>query len=781
VISRRFKTAVIAGGAVGTIAVACFGPVVRYEARRVAERYGGTVAIERVVPTWHGARLCGVDVVLEDVPSTRIHLEEVEVRFGPGGRAIELRGGAISAVGSRALVLRETETWRAHHARSEASTTGQGSSGATRTSVAGLTFTWKNDALMPTESLTASDVSFSRDEDRLNVSAATASVVLGWASVDVKQGRVQLIRRAGGGYGIGEFVADGLEAQIVAAGGKGGTGLVANESLRPTAGRSIRAALVSAARELDAALEPLATVHLAGVHAHVSHGNDAVTLGPGQLEVTRSDGRLVLELAPQLKSTSAAMPGVPPGAQAQTEHEEALTFHLSIPLADTADAPQEIIADIQGGPIWLSSLGLKEGDFGLFDVGRTSVVTRSHVVFAPDGEGLRLDGEGKIHGLSLRSAALSDEPVAGLELAFRAKGEARLDGARVHVEAGEVDLGAIRLSFQGDYERVKETFRVRGAFDVPLTACQSMLDAVPKGLVPKLHGMRMAGSFGLKGKINFDTAHLDHNFIVNWDTSNTCRIVEAPTDISVDRFQKPFRRTVYDGEGRPVPMDSGPGTPGWTSLAAISKFMEVAVLTTEDGGFHRHHGFDQEAIKNSIRENLRKRRFVRGASTISMQLAKNLYLDRGKHLSRKLQEAILTMYLEQELTKEQLLELYLNVVEFGPMVYGIGPAARHYFNAVPSELSLSQSLYISSIMPNPKSQHFGAGGVVVPGWMNYLRKLMKIAHGRHNITDEDLDDALRETVVRGAPAPQRDAHPAGIGADTEGPDPSEGAGDWLGP
>ena len=124
-------------------------------------------------------------------------------------------------------------------------------------------------------------------------------------------------------------------------------------------------------------------------------------------------------------------------------------------------------------------------------------------------------------------------------------------------------------------------------------------------------------------------------------------------------------------------------------LSAISKFMEVAVLTTEDGGFHRHHGFDHEAIRNSIRENLRRRKFVRGASTISMQLAKNLYLDRGKNLSRKLQEAVLTMYLEQELTKEQILELYLNVVEFGPLIYGIGPAARYYFDASAPPISRS--------------------------------------------------------------------------------------------
>jgi membrane peptidoglycan carboxypeptidase len=227
----------------------------------------------------------------------------------------------------------------------------------------------------------------------------------------------------------------------------------------------------------------------------------------------------------------------------------------------------------------------------------------------------------------------------------------------------------------------------------------------------------------------------------------------------VERFRKPFRRTAYDANGRAVEIETGPGTPDWVPGAHISRFMEAAVLTTEDGGFPRHHGFDHEAIRNSIRENLRKKKFVRGASTISMQLAKNLYLDRGKNLSRKLQEAVLTMYLEQELTKEQIMELYLNVVEFGPMVYGVGPAAHNYFSTSAHDLSLGQSLYIASIMPNPKGQHFGAGGAVSAGWMAYLQKLMKIARDRHRITDEEMEEGLRETVIRGSPAPQRSGRP----------------------
>jgi hypothetical protein len=298
---------------------------------------------------------------------------------------------------------------------------------------------------------------------------------------------------------------------------------------------------------------------------------------------------------------------------------------------------------------------------------------------------------------------------------------------------------------------------------MPLTACQSMLDSAPKGLVPKLSGMRMAGSFALRGSVDVDTAHLDRGFRLEWDASSSCRVTEAPAAIHVERFKGPFRRTAYDAQGKPVSIESGPGTPEWVPYSAISKFMESAVLTTEDGGFPRHHGFDHEAIKNSIRENLRKKRFVRGASTISMQLAKNLYLDRGKNLSRKLQEAVLTMYLEQELTKEQIMELYLNVVEFGPMVYGIGPAARHYFSTSAKDLSLGQALYISSILPNPKVQHFGAGGAVAPGWMAYLHKLMKIARDRHRVSDEEMEEGLRETVIRGSPAPQRSAGPANAG------------------
>jgi hypothetical protein len=769
--SRRFRLAAICGGIFGAAAVAGFGPFVRHEARQVAERYGAEVEVEGVTPTLHGARLRGVDVSLEEVPSVRVHLDEVEVSYGAGGRSVLLKGGSVSAVGPREIVLRQAEAWRARHL---ASGGGEGARSGGGTQLENVRIAWQDRATSPTESASAEDVGFARAEGQIDVSAGKAAVTVGRTSLAVEKSHVRLARGEGG-YRLAELAADGVDAQLSLPAGRA---LPAKDppTLRPVStgspapapaasrGATLRGLLISAARALDAVLTPDAHVRLQGLHARLHAGDDVLNLGPGTLQVAHKEGRLVVELAPELRAPGAPAAGSPPPAGGSPPAEEALTFRLAIPLEDEPARPdaQEIVADVQGGPIWLSSLGIKEGDFGLFDVGLASFSTRSHVVLSADGRTVRVDGDGQLHALSVRSAALSDEPVAGLELALRLKGEVDLDGSRARIADGEVDLGAIRLVVKGDYDRVKpdkpgedDTYRIRGEFDMPITACQAMLDSTPKGLVPKLQGMRLAGSFALRGRADVDTAHLDRGFRLDWDSGSSCRVVEAPAAINVERFRGAFRRTAYDAEGRPVEIQTGPGTPAWVPLSAISKFMEVAVLTTEDGGFHRHHGFDHEAIRNSIRENLRRKKFVRGASTISMQLAKNLYLDRGKNLSRKLQEAVLTMYLEQELTKEQILELYLNVVEFGPMIYGVGPAARYYFEGSAADLSLGQALYIASIMPNPKVQHFGSGGAVAPAWMAYLHKLMQIARDRNHISDEELDEGLRETVVRGSPTPVR--------------------------
>ena len=756
--SRRVKLA-LAGGAVATLAaVVSFGPIVRHEATRAAERYGAIVAIDEVRPSLHGVKLRGVEVSLPDVPSARVRFATIDVALGWSGKKIALQGGDVSAVGPRDVVIREAEQWQKRYLGRASAGGGESSSGGrTDAEFEGLHIAWQDRKDVPTESVRASDVNFARQEGKVGLSAAEATITVGPVSVAVQGGHLTLIKQQEGGYRVAALSARSLDATLTLAPPLEEAKPVEGARVTPTndpreprepaskqtkatqRGAAVRAQLVRGATLLDAVLEQGAKVELDSLHAQVRRGRDTLNLGPGSLVVRRDAGRMLVELSPR--------------AHAEKE-EQALTFSLSVPFGA---AEGEIVADVKGGPLYLSTLGIRDGDFGLFDVAKTSLTTRSHLVLSADGKQLRVDGDGRVQNLSLRSDALSDEPIAGLEVAFKLRGETSLDGASLRVDEGEVDLGAVRLLAHGRYERVGEGHRVRAEFDVPLTACQSILDAAPRGLVPRIAGMRMAGSLAVKGHAKFDTAKLDRDFDIAWDLSNTCRITEVPPEVDAARWRKPFRRSVLGPAGERVEIESGPGTAGWVPYSTISRFMETAVLTTEDSGFRRHSGFDNEAIRNSIRENLRKLRFVRGASTLSMQLAKNLYLDRVKNLSRKLQEAVLTTYLEQELTKEQILELYLNVVEFGPMIYGIGPAARYYFNTSASELSLGQALYISSILPNPKQQHFAIGGVVSPGWMNYLRKLMDVAHRRKWISDEELEEGQRETVVRGQPAPDRAA------------------------
>jgi membrane peptidoglycan carboxypeptidase len=110
------------------------------------------------------------------------------------------------------------------------------------------------------------------------------------------------------------------------------------------------------------------------------------------------------------------------------------------------------------------------------------------------------------------------------------------------------------------------------------------------------------------------------------------------------------------------------------------------------------------------------------------------------------------MLLEQELSKKELLELYLNVVEFGPGIYGIGPAAQHYFASVPARLSLGQALYLASILPNPRHAYFDTDGALDERRLAYLRRLMEIAHKRRRITDAELEEGLKEQIALGVPS-----------------------------
>jgi len=144
----------------------------------------------------------------------------------------------------------------------------------------------------------------------------------------------------------------------------------------------------------------------------------------------------------------------------------------------------------------------------------------------------------------------------------------------------------------------------------------------------------------------------------------------------------------------------------WVSSEVISTDLKKAVLVAEDLSFFKHSGFDTYEIRVAAREAVQGRR-VRGASTITQQLAKNLWLSPSRSPIRKLREIVLTRQLERHLSKQRILEIYLNVVEFGPGIYGAGAASRHYYGIPAADLDAEQAARLAAALPRPSKWHPG--------------------------------------------------------------------------
>ena len=223
--------------------------------------------------------------------------------------------------------------------------------------------------------------------------------------------------------------------------------------------------------------------------------------------------------------------------------------------------------------------------------------------------------------------------------------------------------------------------------------CQKWLDAVPDELKDgPISEMKLAGNFAIDLTIKPE---------VHLKISNQCVLAKGAPPKFIQSLAGKFKYTAYHPDGKPFERETGPGTADWVPLQLISPNMGTALTTTEDPGFLYHRGIIPQAIENSLKDNLKLGKFFRGGSTLTMQLAKNLWLSRTRTIGRKLQEAILTVALESSLPKDKILELYLNIVEYGPNLYGIGPAAKELLKKDPLELSIADSMYLVLRLPAP--------------------------------------------------------------------------------
>lgn len=389
--------------------------------------------------------------------------------------------------------------------------------------------------------------------------------------------------------------------------------------------------------------------------------------------------------------------------------------------------------------------------------------TDATLLWSPASQVARFEGRVGIQGASFVYPALATDPLTGLEATFVF--DAQLDTARKTAVLGksQLELGPgrkVRMVLRGDVADYASSPKLTGAIRLERARCQDLADAIPRGLLPMLEGLKVEGTIGWQLDFSLDTTDMESLVYHSWPELNQFRVADMGTRLNLDAVRGTFLHRVEDADGTMRDMLVGPGAPDWVSLDAISSFMVRAVMTTEDGSFYRHNGFSPFAIRESIVTNLKKGGFYRGASTISQQLTKNLFLSREKTISRKLQELFITWQLESAMDKDRIMALYLNIIEWGPGIYGIRQASRYYFGKHPSDLTALDAAFLASLIPNPKRYHhqFSRGGVT-DGWRTHLRWIMRAMVDRGRLSEDEFAAASPYTPVfrdRSVAAPPED-------------------------
>jgi monofunctional biosynthetic peptidoglycan transglycosylase len=316
----------------------------------------------------------------------------------------------------------------------------------------------------------------------------------------------------------------------------------------------------------------------------------------------------------------------------------------------------------------------------------------------------------------------------------------------VAVNNGNVDFNGVSIGFNMN---LSITPKARFILDVtlPQTRAMDILRALPEAMKDVIEGMRFAGVFSFKGSLMFDLDTPTNTKLTLKPDCSNLHIVSVPKRMDVATLSRDFIQ-VISLDDEEIKRQIGPDSPDWTPLDDVPPYFVDCLLASEDITFFQHRGFCVSAIRSALVDDLVQGQVVRGASTISQQLAKNLFLSKSKSLSRKLQEAVLTWYLESVLTKQRILELYLNVIEWGPKIYGIRQASMHYFGKPPTDLDLAESAFLVAIIPSPVPWHDKLLEIkkVPQAIERKMKKILKILEVRHTIDADVVQEAMDEPL-----------------------------------
>src|SRR5215471_16718062 len=272
----------------------------------------------------------------------------------------------------------------------------------------------------------------------------------------------------------------------------------------------------------------------------------------------------------------------------------------------------------------------------------------------------------------------------------------------VRIEPGtRLTVGQAGVALDAEVDRAGPRFRL--ACEVDHLSADAVQQSVPRAVMGPLRDLAVTGSWDWRASVDVNVAQPDSTHFTADVIPHGLALDARGSRLRLSDLARPFVASIHVPPDRIVFRDLSDSNENYRSLTRISPLLKAAVLTNEDGGFYQHRGFNPGAIQGAMADNLRAGAFRRGAGTITMQLARNLYLGHKRTLSRKGQEVVMAWVLEHltGLSKDRLLEIYLNIIEWGPDVHGANEAAQYYFAKDAAELSLDEALFLTVVIPSP--------------------------------------------------------------------------------
>lgn len=494
---------------------------------------------------------------------------------------------------------------------------------------------------------------------------------------------------------------------------------------------------------------PKASVGVTLQHARGSvHSQGPLRATPrSSLKDWAVSGTLSIADGPPLRMRGRVTPSV---VHAELEHEGGGWMHL-------AAWPKAKRATVEAQRFALHGLGrLGQQEHGALRVDARDASLTGHLQLEPaDAQGISAHVESlALQGLTVEHPKLSAEPLSFETLGV--SGDVTWHGPEQFDAALALSHQSLALSANVSRRPGRAGLRL----EFPTGPCQRLFDAIPTGFAEAMRGTQVKGDLAghLELSVDFAAAQTRADILasdplaepaapgtldVAFPFREQCTVVSDPSALDLAALRGPYRHRFEDAHGTPRSILVADGAPHTVTLEEIP-VLAGAFVTLEDSRYFRHDGLDLEQVANAVWHNLAQGEVTRGASTITQQAARNLFLGLDRTAARKLQEAFLATRIDADVGKRRLLEIYLNIIELAPGVHGVEDASQFYFGKSAADLTPLQATHLAMMAPAPRtySQRF-VSGQIDEAWRPLLHAQVRRLARHHVIDRPRMIAALR--------------------------------------